>query len=113
MGYATLKCYVATATLFCKVCTWPMNPSTNSKPASNDSKKKTANGCALAGISRLTKLPNSLMFFQVVLPQELDKGKAETFALSCILISPDKLGDVNQKTAESAATNSSSSYSNS
>jgi hypothetical protein len=67
----------------------------------------------LAGISRLTKLPNSLMLFQVVLPQELAKGKAETFALSCILICPDKLGDVNQKTAESAATNSSSSYRNS
>ena len=51
----------------------------------------------LAGISRLTKLPNSLMLFRVVLPQELAKGKAETFALSCILICPDKLGDVNQK----------------
>ena len=50
----------------------------------------------LAGISRLTKLPNSLMLFRVVLPQELAKGKAETFALSCILICPDKLGDVNQ-----------------
>ncbi len=51
----------------------------------------------LAGIDRLTQLPNSLMLFQVVLPKELSKGKAETFALSCILICPDKLGDINQE----------------
>ena len=50
----------------------------------------------LAGVSRLTQLPNNLMLFQVVLPKELVKGKSETFALSCIMICPDKLGDINQ-----------------
>ena len=51
----------------------------------------------LGGINRLTQLPHNLMLFQVVLPKESSKGKAETFALSCILVCPDKLGDVNQK----------------
>ena len=56
----------------------------------------------LAGTSRLTKLPNNLMLFQVVLPQELAKSKAETFVLSCILICPDKLGTINQENGRGA-----------
>jgi len=51
----------------------------------------------LAGINRLTKLPNNLMLFQVVLPKELVKSPSENFALSCLLICPDKLGDINQE----------------
>ena len=37
------------------------------------------------------------MLYQVVLPKELSKGKAETLALSCILICPDTLGGINQE----------------
>ncbi len=50
----------------------------------------------LAGVNRLSKLPNNLMLFQVVLPKELIKDKGSTFALACMLICPDKLGDINQ-----------------
>ena len=50
----------------------------------------------LAGVNHLTKLPNSLMLFQVVLPKELAKDKGAAFSLACILICPDKLGDINQ-----------------
>lgn len=50
----------------------------------------------LAGINRLTQLPNNLMLFQVVLPKDLTMSKGEGFVLSCILICPDKLGDINQ-----------------
>ena len=49
----------------------------------------------LAGTNRLTKLPNSLMFYQVFLPAELKKGDSVSFA--CILLCPDGLGEINQK----------------
>ena len=50
----------------------------------------------LAGINRLTALPNKLMLFQVILPNELSNASSQSFSLSCALICPDKLGDINQ-----------------
>ena len=50
----------------------------------------------LAGMNRLTQLPNSLMLLQVVLPKELNK-RPEPTDISCIYICPDGLGDINQK----------------
>lgn len=50
----------------------------------------------LAGTSRLTGLPNSLMLYQVVLPSEIQKAGAEGAAIACALISPDGLGEINQ-----------------
>jgi len=47
----------------------------------------------LAGIDRLTGLPNSLMLYQIVLPRELNKEKP----LACILLCPDGLGEINQQ----------------
>ena len=47
----------------------------------------------LAGINRLTNLPNSLMLFQIILPREIRKGNS----ISCILFCPDKLGEINQQ----------------
>jgi len=49
----------------------------------------------LAGTSRLTELPNSLMLYQVVLPAELRKGIGTPITLSCVLLAPDSLGDIN------------------
>jgi diguanylate cyclase (GGDEF)-like protein len=51
----------------------------------------------LAGINRLTELPNNLMLYQVVLPQELRKGINNPLNLACILICPDGLGEINQR----------------
>ena len=51
----------------------------------------------LAGLNRLTGLPNSLMFYDVALTKALKKGVTQTVALACILISPDGLGMVNLK----------------
>ena len=51
----------------------------------------------LAGTNRLTDLPNSLMFYKVVLPGELRKYDKMSVSLACLLIAPDKLGDVNQE----------------
>ena len=51
----------------------------------------------LAGMSRLTELPNSLMLYQIMLPRELGKGIEEPVSLGCILICPDGLGDINQE----------------
>lgn len=48
----------------------------------------------LAGIHRLTELPNSLMLFQVVLPKLLTTDVGE---ISCILLCPDGLGEINQQ----------------
>jgi len=47
----------------------------------------------LAGIDRLTQLPNSLMLYQVMLPRALHQGKP----LACILFGPDGLGEINQQ----------------
>ena len=51
----------------------------------------------LAGVNRLTGLPNSLLLYQVVLPRELRKGIEEPVLLACILICPDGVGDINQQ----------------
>ena len=51
----------------------------------------------LAGINRLTELPNGLMLYQVVLPGMVKKGVEEPVSLACALISPDRLGDINQE----------------
>ena len=51
----------------------------------------------LAGVNRLTELPNNLMLYQVVLPRELNKGIEEPISLACILLCPDGLGDINQE----------------
>lgn len=51
----------------------------------------------LAGIDRLTTLPNKLMLFQVILPNELVNSSSQSFSLSCALIYSDKLGDINQE----------------
>ena len=46
----------------------------------------------MAGTNRLTDLPNSLMLFQVRLPPMLQGDTS----LSCILLCPDNLGEINQ-----------------
>lgn len=51
----------------------------------------------LAGINRLTNLPNNLMLYQIVLPRELRKGGLHPVSLSCIHICPDGLGEINQQ----------------
>ena len=51
----------------------------------------------LAGTDRLTELPNSLMLYQVMLPRILSKGINEPISLSCILLCPDGLGEINQQ----------------
>ena len=51
----------------------------------------------LAGTSRVTELPNSLMLFQVVLPRELRQDSQEPIAFSSVLLCPDALGEVNQE----------------
>ena len=51
----------------------------------------------LAGMNRLTELPNNLMLYQVVLPRELRKGIQSPIALACTLICPDGLGEINQR----------------
>lgn len=51
----------------------------------------------LAGINRLTRLPNSLMLYQVILPAELRKGRNLPISLAFILICPDNIGEINQK----------------
>ena len=50
----------------------------------------------LAGMNRLTELPNSLMMYKVVLPVELRKEYADSVAFSCVMLCPDELGEVNQ-----------------
>ena len=49
----------------------------------------------LAGTNRLTGLPNSLMFYQVVLPRELRKAGTESPSLACAIFCPDGLGEIN------------------
>lgn len=51
----------------------------------------------LAGMNRLTELPNNLMLYQIMLPRELSRGIEEPISLGCILICPDGLGDINQE----------------
>ncbi len=51
----------------------------------------------LAGTNRLTDLPNSLMLYQVVLPAELKKCDEEGISIACVLISPDRLGEINEE----------------
>ena len=51
----------------------------------------------LAGINRLTDLPNSLMLYQVVLPRELRKEVQEPILFACVLLCPDGLGEINQQ----------------
>jgi diguanylate cyclase (GGDEF)-like protein len=51
----------------------------------------------LAGTNRLTDLPNNMMLFKVVLPAELRKWDGKETNLSCLVISPDGLGELNQK----------------
>ena len=50
----------------------------------------------LAGINRLTNLPNNLMLYQIVLPRELRKGGPLAVSLACIMLCPDGLGEINQ-----------------
>lgn len=50
----------------------------------------------LAGTNHLTDLPNSLMLFKLVLPDELRKFGSET-GLACLLLSPDGMGSLNQE----------------
>jgi len=47
----------------------------------------------LAGMNRLTQLPNSLILYQLVLPKELHQGKR----LACVLLCPDGVGRINQQ----------------
>jgi diguanylate cyclase (GGDEF)-like protein len=51
----------------------------------------------LAGMNRLTQLPNGLMLFQVVLPKELNKRSDQPLETACIFLCPDGLGDINQQ----------------
>ena len=68
-----------------------------STPADKDAqiaqlKEENLRWMRMAGTNRLTELPNSLMLFQVRLPQLLNGH----ISLSCILLCPDKLGDINE-----------------
>ena len=51
----------------------------------------------LAGTNRLANLPNNMMLFKVVIPAELRKWDGKEMNLSCLLISPDDLGELNQQ----------------
>ncbi|MFT5088228.1 MAG: diguanylate cyclase (GGDEF)-like protein [Candidatus Latescibacterota bacterium] len=51
----------------------------------------------LAGMNRLTQLPNGLMLFQVVLPKELNKGGEQSLETACIFLCPDGFGEINQQ----------------
>ena len=51
----------------------------------------------LAGTDSLTGLPNRISFFRVFLPQTLHLSVREARPVGLILMSPDSLGDVNEK----------------
>lgn len=51
----------------------------------------------LAGVNRITGLPNSLMLYQVVLPRELTKAADTPVHLTCALFCPDGIGEINQE----------------
>lgn len=51
----------------------------------------------LAGINRITGLPNSLMLYQVMLPRELAKAADTPIHLACVLLCPDGIGEINQQ----------------
>jgi diguanylate cyclase (GGDEF)-like protein len=51
----------------------------------------------LAGTDNLTGLPNKVYCTTALLPQLISQADAEGLPFSCILVAPDKLGDINQK----------------
>ena len=61
----------------------------------------------LAGIDRLPTLPNKLMLFQIILPNELANSSSQSFSLSCVLIYPTNSAISTRDPADSSATNSS------
>ena len=51
----------------------------------------------IAGTEDLTGLPNKVYFSTALFPQLVSSANAEGNALSCIMLAPDGLGEVNQK----------------
>ena len=51
----------------------------------------------IAGTDDLTGLPNKVFFSTALLPQIISSANAEGQGLVCIMVAPDKLGDINQK----------------
>ena len=51
----------------------------------------------IAGTDDLTGLPNKIFFSTALLPQVVSAANAEGHSFVCIMVAPDKLGDINQK----------------
>lgn len=51
----------------------------------------------IAGTDDLTGLPNKMFFSTALLPQVVSLANAEGHSFICIMVAPDKLGDINQK----------------
>jgi len=51
----------------------------------------------IAGTDGLTGLPNKVFFSTTLLPQIISSANAEGRGFVCIMVAPDKLGDINQK----------------
>ena len=51
----------------------------------------------IAGTDDLTGLPNGVFFSTALLPQIISAANAEGQGFVCIMVAPDKLGDINQK----------------
>ena len=51
----------------------------------------------IAGTDDLTGLPNKIFFSTALLPQVVSAANAEGRSFVCIMVAPDRLGDINQK----------------
>ncbi|MEE2657369.1 MAG: GGDEF domain-containing protein [Candidatus Latescibacterota bacterium] len=49
----------------------------------------------IAGTDSLTGLPNKVFFTTALLPQAISEANAEGMPLGCVMMAPDKLGDIN------------------
>lgn len=56
----------------------------------------------IAGTDDLTGLPNKVYFSSVILPQVISQAKAGGESFVCIIITPDKLGEINQNYGRTA-----------
>ncbi len=56
----------------------------------------------LAGTDNLTGLPNRVSFLRAIMPSEVRRALSEDKPISCLLMSADNLGDINQKQGRTA-----------
>lgn len=56
----------------------------------------------LAGTDNLTGLPNRISFLRAIVPSEIRRALSEDKPISCVLMSADNLGDINQKQGRTA-----------